>query len=135
MPKGKVKDFFRKQFSPTKGGTILGNLARKAGDIFTGGAVSSMFPVPQKDSQLAVELRNKGVIKDDPNSDEGVKLNENSGFVGRRNADPSNDAKPSFMQKCKDWVDANKKSFYGLLALPLVFLGIFQLLPKKKRRR
>lgn len=42
MAKGKLKNLFKKK----EGGTVLGNLLRKAGDTFTGGAYSSLFPKP-----------------------------------------------------------------------------------------
>lgn len=42
MAKGKLKNLFKKK----EGGTFVGNLLRKAGDMATGGAYSSLFPKP-----------------------------------------------------------------------------------------
>lgn len=42
MAKGKLKNLFKKK----EGGTVIGNLLRKAGDTFTGGAYSALFPKP-----------------------------------------------------------------------------------------
>lgn len=38
--------FFKKLFKKKAGGTLVGNLFRGAGDAFTGGVYSSVFPQP-----------------------------------------------------------------------------------------
>lgn len=42
MAKGKLKNLFKKK----EGGTVIGNLLRKAGDTLTGGAYSALLPKP-----------------------------------------------------------------------------------------
>lgn len=59
MAKGKLKNLFKKK----EGGTFVGNLLRKAGDTFTGGAYSSLFPKPTA-QDVASQSNKLGLNKD-----------------------------------------------------------------------